>query len=102
MLLDEGQGRLVGLIDRLRIAAPQAVLAAGAIAAVATVLSIVACRLALIRTQAPLRGTVVLLLLALAGALWLGSTARLWLAAAPAAPRPRRWLLGLQQNAFLA
>ena len=64
---------------------PQAVLAAGAIAAVATVLSIVACRLALIRTQAPLRGTVVLLLLALAGALWLGSTARLWLAAAPAA-----------------
>ncbi len=62
----------------------QAVVIAGATGAAATALSIAVCRLALVRTHAPLRGTVVLVLLALAGALWLGSTARLWLAAAPA------------------
>ncbi|MFP6628037.1 MAG: lipoprotein-releasing ABC transporter permease subunit [Myxococcota bacterium] len=65
-------------------AGPRAVWVAGTIAAATTALSIVACRLALLRTRSPLRGTVVLVLLALAGALWLGSTARLWLPASPA------------------
>ncbi|MEE2673251.1 MAG: lipoprotein-releasing ABC transporter permease subunit [Myxococcota bacterium] len=61
-----------------------AALAAAGIGGATTALSIAACRLSLFRIRAPLRGTGVLILLALAGALWLGSTARLWLAAAPA------------------
>ena len=64
--------------------AAQTVGLAGLMAVTITALSIGVCRLALARTRSSRRGTLVLALLALAGALWLGSTARFVLAAAPA------------------
>jgi lipoprotein-releasing system permease protein len=55
-----------------------------AVAAVATGLAVGLCRTALTRAPGPIRGTVVLVLLAVGGGLWLGSSAQFGLAAAPA------------------
>ena len=60
------------------------VLVAAAASGLATLGSIALCRVALERVSAPVRGTALLLLLASAGAFWLGSTANAWLVATPA------------------
>ncbi len=69
--LAEGSGALLG--------------AAGGLGALSAAAAIGICRVALARTTSAVRGTAVLLTLAAAGSLWLGSTAQFGLAAAPAA-----------------
>jgi lipoprotein-releasing system permease protein len=55
-----------------------------AVGALTTLLAVGLCRAALLRTPGPVRGTVVLVILAVGGGLWLGSTAHFGPAVAPA------------------